>query len=72
MGSTVILTDAKICQCIFVSNFLGSLHPYLASEICSRVIEEYDVSTEQCETDILNLLQQLQEHDLIQVVEESG
>lgn len=46
--------------------------PYLASEICSRVIEEYDVSAEQCEPDILNLLQQLHEHALIQIVGETG
>ena len=45
--------------------------PLLISEMCGILQEEFDVEPEQCEKDVLVLLQQLKEADLLRIVEDA-
>jgi len=42
--------------------------PCVVEVIIDKVMEEYDVPKDQCQTDILSLLKELQEKNLIEVV----
>ncbi len=46
--------------------------PKKVSEIRDAIVEEYDVEPDRCENDILELLQELSEHGLIEVVDEKN
>ena len=42
------------------------------SQIRDAIIQEYDVEPDRCEHDILELLQELSEHGLIEIIEEKN
>ncbi len=46
--------------------------PKTVSQIRNALIEEYDVEPGRCERDILELLQQLSEHGLIEIIDEKN
>ncbi len=46
--------------------------PKKVSEIKDAIIEEYDVEPDRCEHDILELLQELSEHGLIEIIDEKN
>ncbi|MBP1699257.1 MAG: thymidylate synthase [Deltaproteobacteria bacterium] len=46
--------------------------PKTVSQIRDAIIQEYDVEPDRCEHDILELLQELSEHGLIEIIEEKN
>ena len=46
--------------------------PKTVSQIRDAIIQEYDVEPERCEHDILELLQELSKHGLIEIIEEKN
>jgi hypothetical protein len=46
--------------------------PKTVSQIRDAIIQEYDVEPDRCEHDILELLQELSEHGLIEITEEKN
>ena len=43
--------------------------PAVLGEVKDRILEEYDVSEEECQTDLLELIRQLVENGLVEVLE---
>ncbi len=41
--------------------------PRSVTDICTQILEEYEVESEQCERDVLTLLHELIESDLIEI-----
>ena len=46
--------------------------PKTVSQIRDAIIQEYDVEPDRCEHDILQLLQELSRHGLIEIIEEKN
>ena len=46
--------------------------PKTVSQIRDAIIQEYDVEPDRCEHDILELLQELSRHGLIEIIEEKN
>ena len=46
--------------------------PKTVSQIRDAIIQEYDVEPDRCEHDILELLQELSKHGLIEIIEEKN
>jgi hypothetical protein len=46
--------------------------PKTVSQIRDAIIQEYDVEPDRCEHDILELLQELSKHGLIEILEEKN
>lgn len=46
--------------------------PRMVSEVCSILLEEYDVEPERCRHDLVALLQELAAHGLIEVKDDSS
>jgi Coenzyme PQQ synthesis protein D (PqqD) len=46
--------------------------PKTVSQIRDAIIQEYDVEPDRCEHDILELLQDLSKHGLIEIIEEKN
>src|SRR5512137_812340 len=46
--------------------------PKTVSQVLEAIIEEFDVDTARCENDILELLQELSRHGLIEIIEEKN
>jgi len=42
--------------------------PVSVGDLCTRLLEEFDVSAEQCLEDVLGFLEQMVEHELVEVV----
>ena len=52
----------------WVWSLLGE--PVPVHELCEKIVEEFEVTLEQCQEEVLVLLKELQEQGLISIVEE--
>ncbi len=52
----------------WVWSLLGE--PVPVHELCEKIVEEFEVTLEQCQEEVLELLKELQEQGLISIVEE--
>ncbi|NJM65476.1 MAG: lasso peptide biosynthesis PqqD family chaperone [Acaryochloris sp. RU_4_1] len=46
--------------------------PRSVHDICDAILQEYEVAAEQCEQDVLSLLQELAESELIEIKDEAS
>jgi hypothetical protein len=46
--------------------------PVLVNEMCEQIVDEFEVTLEQCQEEVLGLLKDMQEQGLIQIVDEGS
>lgn len=73
-GETVIMNveTGKYFNFTSVTSYIWDLmeHPVKVSEICSALLDKYNVSNEQCEKETLTVLNELLKEEIINICEQ--